>query len=433
MNALGKRIRELRMNKGWTQEELADGICTGGQISQIEVGRANPSTKLLAQLAVKLEVSLKDLISDLELDLPDKSKFALAKALIHSGQPEPAHSLLTQLSDSESPDIEAFDLLRQLGTVYIQTGQYQMAKKLFLELEELALQRNWDVARPMITTSIGYIYRDLGDDSVARYHFERALAEYNKLDVKDPNLYTQILLAFTDASQKCGRKDVAIAYYRDLIRHQSNDLELHEQAKIHLNLSQEYRSVGNYKEALNHATHAQHLYESLEDIDRYFYSHHQLLVLSTDESNWQENAKSLVHLALDYENKAKPERAGEVFCDVSEIYLRFGDLEKAEDYARDALLLLPVTQPAHGKLYRILATCNFASGEVDDGRTHLDKAISLFKQFNMLHELDEAVTFMCERLKSAGQFEEAYYQMISLKGLLVDNLTAENPDSDTLL
>ena len=55
---LGYRIRELRVGKGWSQEELAD-ICGlhRSHVGEIERGRANITLSTLVILAQTLETS----------------------------------------------------------------------------------------------------------------------------------------------------------------------------------------------------------------------------------------------------------------------------------------------------------------------------------------------------------------------------------------
>ena len=61
----GKKIRELRIQKGLTQEELADlvGIHTN-YVILIELAKYNVSLKVIGKLAAVFEVELKDLFND---------------------------------------------------------------------------------------------------------------------------------------------------------------------------------------------------------------------------------------------------------------------------------------------------------------------------------------------------------------------------------
>ena len=61
--AMGMRIRELRMEKGWSQQDLAYRIgMEKSNLSVIETGKSNPQLLTLAKIAAALEVQPFDLI-----------------------------------------------------------------------------------------------------------------------------------------------------------------------------------------------------------------------------------------------------------------------------------------------------------------------------------------------------------------------------------
>lgn len=60
---LGKRIREIRLQKQMTQKQLAEKCdCNRNYISMLERGERNPSYKSLVMIANGLEVELYELI-----------------------------------------------------------------------------------------------------------------------------------------------------------------------------------------------------------------------------------------------------------------------------------------------------------------------------------------------------------------------------------
>jgi len=60
---LGRRIRELRTLKGWTQQELGNQADVNYKfIGEIERGQQNPSFNILVKVASALEVSLPELL-----------------------------------------------------------------------------------------------------------------------------------------------------------------------------------------------------------------------------------------------------------------------------------------------------------------------------------------------------------------------------------
>ena len=66
---LGKRIKTLREQKGYTQLELGALIGKDFQaISRIELGRVNPSAYIVHQIARALRVSMNEIYDFSEID-----------------------------------------------------------------------------------------------------------------------------------------------------------------------------------------------------------------------------------------------------------------------------------------------------------------------------------------------------------------------------
>lgn len=64
-DSMGKRIRAARIERGYTQEQLAEMVNAGTtHISHIETGNTIPSMKLFVNLANALEVSADALLCD---------------------------------------------------------------------------------------------------------------------------------------------------------------------------------------------------------------------------------------------------------------------------------------------------------------------------------------------------------------------------------
>jgi len=67
---MNNRLEELRNQKGWTQQELADQVAVSRQtIISLESGRYNPSILLAFRLARLFEMRIEDLFLYSEEDL----------------------------------------------------------------------------------------------------------------------------------------------------------------------------------------------------------------------------------------------------------------------------------------------------------------------------------------------------------------------------
>ena len=66
---LGQNLKRLRLDKGWSQEELAhqSGIHRT-YVSDLERGVRNPTIKIVEQLALTLNVTAGTLVEDPSLD-----------------------------------------------------------------------------------------------------------------------------------------------------------------------------------------------------------------------------------------------------------------------------------------------------------------------------------------------------------------------------
>lgn len=67
MVTIGDNIRKYRKQKKLTQKELGDIVgISNTYLSDMEIGRTNPSIKTLKKIAKGLEVSYVDLLKDTE-------------------------------------------------------------------------------------------------------------------------------------------------------------------------------------------------------------------------------------------------------------------------------------------------------------------------------------------------------------------------------
>lgn len=67
MVTIGDNIRKYRKKKNLTQKELGDIIkISNTYLSDMEIGRTNPSIKTLKRIAKGLEISYVDLLKDTE-------------------------------------------------------------------------------------------------------------------------------------------------------------------------------------------------------------------------------------------------------------------------------------------------------------------------------------------------------------------------------
>jgi len=63
---LGRRVRLLRSNRGWTQQQLADMTGIGRvHVSELENGKREAGLRMLEKLAASFEITVADLLKEI--------------------------------------------------------------------------------------------------------------------------------------------------------------------------------------------------------------------------------------------------------------------------------------------------------------------------------------------------------------------------------
>lgn len=103
---LGENFKRIRKSKGFTQADLAHGICTQATVSLVERRNQVPSTKILMQLCQRLEVSVDKIIVQEE----DQLHVLMRKLqdLANDDEFEQAHHIIQQIHSNELAEPEDF-------------------------------------------------------------------------------------------------------------------------------------------------------------------------------------------------------------------------------------------------------------------------------------------------------------------------------------
>lgn len=223
MTSLGGRIKEKRLNFGYTQAELAEGICTQASISNLENDTSTPSLMILLAIGERLNIEFSELSNyAVQLENPYKHIF------------EQTRVLRSQFKDAEARDL----LLDKINVDQLKIAFDQ--KKYFYYLG--------------ITNLIGH-----NEFSNAHYNFDLALAvdTGHNLDFLDILSTNGIGLVYFMQEEQ----DKALTYFEksldqlDIFTNQSTSLlsfrENIEIMKLYYTSAKFYAEIGEYEKSLN--------------------------------------------------------------------------------------------------------------------------------------------------------------------------------------
>ena len=255
---IGQRLKRLRLERGFSQRELAAPGVSYAYISRIEAGTRQPSVKALRRLATKLGVTADYLEtgSDLdaeaarELQLTDlelairlgesdgaqsglealanearaagdrrtllRANVALAALAQENGNHTHAVKLLEAALDGEAFDpFSLADIYSQLARAYVGSGRTSAAVELF----ERCLDEVSDGEDPALearyATALSYALSDIGEVTRAEQVVQRALERTAQMD--DPYMRVRLYWSMARLAHHEGRSNAALENVRKAI------------------------------------------------------------------------------------------------------------------------------------------------------------------------------------------------------------------------
>jgi tetratricopeptide (TPR) repeat protein len=232
--AVGRRLREARLNAGLSQRDLSFPGCSTAYLSRIESGHRTPSLQLLRELARRLGVTEQYLAygqDDAGLDPLTEAEVALRMDDV-----DVADSLYRKEYEADEPRRRAVGA-EGLGQLAYRAGRPADAIELLEEASELFGEKA--IARQALTDTLGRAYAAVGDVEPSIALFERALraAEEREDLLATVRFSTLLSYALSDAGRldDAGRIVAsALTHADELTDSQARVRLLWAQARLHV-------------------------------------------------------------------------------------------------------------------------------------------------------------------------------------------------------
>ncbi|WP_227874434.1 helix-turn-helix domain-containing protein [Tumebacillus algifaecis] len=202
---IGQRIKELRKVAKLTQQELADGIVTRSYISQIEKGSIQPSYDTLAQLAMKLNVTLEELYKEPEnlgLRLAEiKKTIKFAEAAATNGEFEKAKRYLADHASFQTVlnDYDLGVMHWTLGAIATSEQNYENALACYQQSLSHLQRLDWSKEMLRVYVSIAKTYEGSHNDQAVDWilsAYEMAVENLVSGQIKATLLFTIARILF---------------------------------------------------------------------------------------------------------------------------------------------------------------------------------------------------------------------------------------------
>jgi tetratricopeptide (TPR) repeat protein len=343
---LGERLRTLRLNAGLTQTVLAGDRFSKEYVSQIERGKTRPTQETIEWLAEKLGVDPGFLASGVSADERGRIETALARAeaLIENHEYPDALGEFQKIRPS-AVGIASFELeVRALAGeswALMRTGEIKPAIELLQRARVLTEDATFsDVDRADILFRLGACRVELSSIQTAIGLFNEALALAERSELPCDRLRAEILRL----RSRCYRRQRDYEAAREDLE---RALELTQSlgdpaavARVYFQASLVAERQGHWVLARKYAEQAKAQFEELADratLGRVLNNLGGLNFLLGKPDEAIDHLNESFKVLLEYGSETDAARA---VSSLAQVHLRTGQIEPAEEQARQALKLL---------------------------------------------------------------------------------------------
>lgn len=403
---LGRRIRQLRLDRNLSQEELAAPDYTAAYISHIEHGKRRPSREALEHITDKLGLSIEQLLTGRDPDEDLRQEIAVLQAVdqIHQGQASGALSALEEVckaAEGAGNQRVAHMAHTGLGLALFRLGKLHDA----LAAYEQALEAMRDAHAEMRTSALVGKARclfHLGDAREAVYLLETHLFDLQRSDPPDPGCLVETFAALIPPYYESGSIERAVEAADRGWRLVGQVEDVEQRACLYVNRANLFVTRGQRREALASLALAEDLYRSAgwkSEMVKVSLARSHVL---TEEGQFDE-AERLIREALD--NSAVVSKVDEVRALTRLALIRrlAGDPQAGITIAQDALKRIGKgPKGSAAEALREVGLCHRALGEEADAITAWRRSIEWFKDADDHEELARTAQLLGDALVEFG-------------------------------
>lgn len=402
---VGYRLRQVRIQAGLTQSQLAEGRYTKAYVSALENGLAKPSMAAMHFFADRLQIPVERLLTD-----RDQTWTRLEADLrLAAGDWQHAVDAFAELLVRNPSDRIRAELLLGLAEGYSRLGRGQDALRAASESETLfqSQGRRTEAAWATYWKASGLYELEQGDQAAAI--LSRLLDEVAAGLVVEPDLPVRALIALAVVASRDEQPEAALAFLEQA-RSRVGELDDRKRAMFLFSMALSYRELGDYEGALAAGVQSLAMFRASD---------------AEFEAATIQNELALVYLALGSLDAARAQAAearvtfirrvdtrwlAHVTETEGQIALAAGAASQALELSGEALALAGGAGDRKAEISALLlgARANRKLGALEPARLTLERAASLAQENGRRGEMQLVLRELSEVLAELGDLAGAY-------------------------
>lgn len=410
---VGQRIKDYRKNRGMSQDDLSQGICSRQTISLLENDLHIPSIAIMEKLAERLGHTLQDILHDEVLSLETKLKVDLIQVYVEKGEFAAALNLIRQVELMEDTleyqrrNIVLFkaECMTRLGKSH---ESINMLSNLQQELEQQRFADDRFLA--VLYDKLGTAYYFVSNMANAYAYYMRAYQVSRRLPEFDIDA-ARITFNLGKALRMMDRPSEAVELLKESHSFFERSCDPNRLALTLFELGIAYQARNDFEAASVYIQESLAIYKSLNVLNmvrrvRESYAFTVLAKLDPKQA-----VEELLVCAREFEEEGDQLQLVYTYAKVSFLLLRSGEHDLAGTYIHNAMSLFNIEQ-AGDHLEYVTAVHAYAEYllQVNDLTACIEfayKASSLFDSMGLGRDAADSLKLAIQAYREQGLFELA--------------------------
>ncbi len=410
---IGRRVQQLRTERGLTQKQLAEPAYTPAYVSTLEAGRVRPSEEALRHIAERLGVAYEELATGRPAHLATGLRLRLtdAQRTLATGEAEVAAEQYTALlaeAESHGLNAECAAALLGLGECALDTGDLATARLRFEESEKRLADAPLPVRVPALRGRAVSHYL-AGELRYSCYLLESTLDELNRGGLHDPDalllLYAAVIAPYMDMGAHA--RAAQAAEYALALAPQVADPAL--LARMHRSVARTMIAEGRIAEADASLGKAAELYRQLQIRTELANCHWMRGYLHAQNGDMERAENELREALAMHSAQRAALYTSQVAVELADVLHRRGKSDEAAALLHDVLGDLSSERGAvhSAAAHRLLGIIAEDARDTETAEEHYVRALSLLERAGAAGDLADLCRLLGDLLRRTGRIEAA--------------------------